>query len=96
MFKGLVYAIIGGVACQSSAQGVSKVNGADSSPQVGIMRLRAQCDVEGGVHYHMCKAMSPSILSFTCWLAVHQVSLDLCRELSSWWATIALGTLCWL
>lgn len=34
VFKGVVYAIIGGVACQAAAQGVSKVNGADISPQV--------------------------------------------------------------
>ncbi|KAL3147402.1 hypothetical protein ABBQ38_014468 [Trebouxia sp. C0009 RCD-2024] len=33
VFKGLVYAIIGGVACQAAAQGVSHVRGGDISPQ---------------------------------------------------------------
>ena len=39
VLKGLVYAIIGGVACQASAQGVAKVKGADISPQVRTFRL---------------------------------------------------------
>ena len=34
ILKGLVYAIIGGVACQASAQDKAKINGADISPQV--------------------------------------------------------------
>ncbi|KAL3162116.1 hypothetical protein ABBQ32_009828 [Trebouxia sp. C0010 RCD-2024] len=33
VFKGLVYAIIGGVACQAAVQGVSHVRGGDISPQ---------------------------------------------------------------
>lgn len=37
ILKGLVYAIIGGVACQASAQNKAKINGADISPQVSIL-----------------------------------------------------------
>ena len=33
VLKGMVYAIIGGVACQASAQGKAKIKGADVSPQ---------------------------------------------------------------
>lgn len=33
--KGVVYAIIGGLACQSGAQDESSIRGADVSPQVG-------------------------------------------------------------
>lgn len=36
VLKGLVYAIIGGLACQSSAQGKEKIKGADISPQVHL------------------------------------------------------------
>ena len=41
-----MYAIIGGVACQAAVQGVSKVNGADISPQVSTvnpMRVGQYC-----------------------------------------------------
>ena len=40
ILKGLVYAIIGGLACQSSAQGKSKIKGADISPQVTSLPAR--------------------------------------------------------
>ena len=36
--KGVVYAIIGGLACQSGAQDESEIRGADISPQVGACR----------------------------------------------------------
>lgn len=36
ILKGLVYAIIGGVACQAAAQDKQKINDADISPQVSL------------------------------------------------------------
>ena len=50
VLKGLVYAIIGGLACQSSAEGVQKVKGADISPQVHSFAF-----VPG--HYDMCNVI---------------------------------------
>lgn len=40
ILKGLVYAIIGGVACQASAEDKEKINGADISPQVAANAAR--------------------------------------------------------
>ena len=33
-FKGIVYAVIGGLSCQSAVQGGGTIRGADNSPQV--------------------------------------------------------------
>ena len=48
VLKGLVYAIIGGVACQASAQDKDKIKGADISPQaracVMLLPLHLACN----------------------------------------------------
>lgn len=53
VFKALVYAIIGGVACQSAVQGVSKVNGADVSPQVSTVVVGDNCGEYSSLYCEM-------------------------------------------
>ncbi|DBA78497.1 TPA: hypothetical protein ACH3X2_007985 [Trebouxia sp. C0005] len=62
VLKGLVYAIIGGLACQSSAQGKEKIKGADISPQGAFILVG-----NNGFGYPLLVVMAVGVLIYACW-----------------------------
>ncbi|DBB00740.1 TPA: hypothetical protein ACH3X1_000673 [Trebouxia sp. C0004] len=62
VLKGLVYAIIGGLACQSSAQGTEKIKGADISPQGAFILVG-----NNSFGYPLLVVMAVGVLIYACW-----------------------------
>eukprot|EP00891_Asterochloris_glomerata_P000569 jgi/Astpho2/569/Aster-04424 len=60
--KGVVYAIIGGLACQSGAQDESSIRGADVSPQGAFILVG---NSTAGVGYLV--VMAVGVLLYSCW-----------------------------
>ncbi|KAL3162117.1 hypothetical protein ABBQ32_009829 [Trebouxia sp. C0010 RCD-2024] len=60
--KGVVYALIGGLACQSAATGVTTNRGADKSPQGAFILLG-----NNDFGYPLLVVMAVSVYMYVCW-----------------------------